>query len=167
MLVNKHIRAPEVRLVAADGKQIGIVSLSEALQHAQQAGLDLVEIAPQALPPVCRIMDHGKFQFELSKQRAAGRKKQKQAQIKEVKFRPVTGAGDYQVKMRNIIRFLNDGDKAKITVRFRGRELMYQDQGFKLLERMQEELKDVASIEQAPKFEGKQLGMVLVPLKKK
>lgn len=156
-----------MRLVAVDGKQIGVVTLSEALQQAQQAGLDLVEIAPQALPPVCRIMDYGKFQFELSKQRAAGRKKQKQAQLKEVKFRPVTGAGDYAVKMRNIVRFLKDGDKAKVTVRFRGREVMYQDQGFKLLERVQEELKEVASIEQAPKLEGKQLGMVLIPLKKK
>lgn len=165
--MNKQIRAPEVRLVALDGKQIGVVSIGEALNRATQAGVDLVEIAPQATPPVCRLMDYGKFQFEQSKQRAAGRKKQKQVQVKEIKFRPVTGEQDYQVKIRNIIRFLGDGDKAKVTVRFRGREMMYQDQGMKLLRRMQEELKTVATVEQEPKLEGKQLAMIFIPLKKK
>lgn len=141
--------------------------LGEALNLALQAGVDLVEIAPQANPPVCRMMDYGKFQFEQSKQRAAGRKKQKQVQVKEVKFRPVTGEQDYQVKIRNIIRFLGEGDKAKVTVRFRGREMMYQDQGAKLLQRMQDELKTVATVEQEPKLEGKQLAMIFIPLKKK
>lgn len=141
--------------------------LGEALNLALQAGVDLVEIAPQANPPVCRMMDYGKFQFEQSKQRAAGRKKQKQVQVKEVKFRPVTGEQDYQVKIRNIIRFLGEGDKAKVTVRFRGREMMYQDQGAKLLQRMQDDLKTVATVEQEPKLEGKQLAMIFIPLKKK
>lgn len=167
VLVNKQIRAPQVRLIAEDGKQVGVVPLIEALQQAQAVGLDLVEISPQADPPVCRVMDYGKYLFEINKQKAVARKKQRQAQVKEIKLRSVTGEGDYQIKMRNAMRFLADGDKVKFTVRFRGRELMYQEQGMKLLQRVLEEVKDVAVIEQHPKMEGKQLGMVISPSKKK
>jgi len=134
---------------------------------AEEADMDLVEIAPQAKPPVCRIMDYGKFLFEESKQKALAKKKQKQIQVKEVKFRPGTEEGDYQVKLRNLIRFLESGNKAKVSLRFRGREMAHQDLGLKLLERVAEDLKDLSSVEQRPKKEGRQMIMVLAPNSKK
>ncbi|BDZ72776.1 translation initiation factor IF-3 [Methylophaga marina] len=146
---------------------MGIVTLKDALERAEQADLDLVEIAPQATPPVCRIMDYGKFLFEEGKQKALAKKKQKQIQVKEVKFRPGTEEGDYQVKLRNLIRFLESGNKTKVSLRFRGREMAHQDLGLKLLERVAEDLKELSSVEQRPKKEGRQMIMVLAPNSKK
>ncbi|GAB6067913.1 translation initiation factor IF-3 [Methylothermus subterraneus] len=155
-----------MRLIGANGEQIGIVSLAEALQIAEQAGLDLVEIAPQAEPPVCRVMDYGKFRFEQSKKLQAAKKKQKQIQVKEIKLRPGTGESDYQIKLKSLIRFLEDGDKAKVTVRFRGREVAHAELGMELLERIEKDLSEHAVVEQHPKMEGRQLVMVLAPKKK-
>lgn len=140
-----------------------MVSLTEAKQHAEAAGLDLVEISPNAVPPVCRVMDFGKFQYEESKRKHAARRKQKQIQVKEVKFRPGTDIGDYQVKLRNLIRFLENGDKAKITLRFRGREMAHQELGAELLKRVESDLKEVGQVEQYPKLEGRQMVMVIGP----
>ncbi len=153
-------------MIDAEGENRGIVPIQEALAIAQEADLDLVEIVPTAQPPVCRVMDYGKFKFEQSKKASLARKKQKQIQIKEVKFRPGTDVGDYQVKMRNLIRFLNDGDKAKITIRFRGREMAHQERGVQLLQRIEADLADVATVEQRPKMEGRQMIMVVAPKKK-
>jgi translation initiation factor IF-3 len=150
-------------LIGADGQQIGIVSSSEALRKAEEAGFDLVEISPQADPPVCRIMDFGKFQYEESKRRHAAKRKQKQIQVKEVKFRPGTDVGDYQTKLRNLIRFLENGDKAKITLRFRGREMAHQELGMEMLKRIEQDLKDYATVEAFPRLEGRQMVMVLAP----
>ncbi len=150
-----------------DGEQIGIVSLGEAKRIAYDAGLDLVEISPQADPPVCRIMDYGKFRFEQNKKLQAAKKKQKQIHVKEVKFRPGTGEGDYQIKLRNLIRFLEDGDKAKVTVRFRGREMAHRELGMDLLKRVEKDLEEHAVVEQHPRMEGRQMVMVLAPKKKK
>jgi translation initiation factor IF-3 len=154
-----------VRLIDAEGQQVGVVSLREAQQKAQEADLDLVEIVPNAKPPVCRIMDYGKFLFEQSKKRHTAKKKQKQVQIKEIKFRPSTEEGDYQVKLRNLIRFLEEGDKAKITLRFRGREMSHQELGQKLLKRIEADLTEHGSVEQQPKMEGRQMVMVVAPKK--
>ncbi len=143
-----------------------MVPLAEALRVAEEAGLDLVEVAPQADPPVCRIMDYGKFRFEQSKKLQAARKKQKQIQVKEIKFRPGTGESDYQIKLRNLIRFLEDGDKAKVTVRFRGREMAHKELGMELLKRVEKDLEEYAVVEQHPKMEGRQMVMVLAPKKK-
>ena len=163
MRLNDAISAPQVRLIGPDGEPIGIVSLAEAQKCAEEAELDLVEVAPQASPPVCRVMDYGKFIFEESKKRHAARKKQKQIQVKEVKFRPGTDEGDYQVKLRNLIRFLSSGDKAKITLRFRGREMVHQRLGLKLLQRIEKDLEEYGVVEQFPKLEGRQMIMVLAP----
>ncbi|MDX1252824.1 MAG: translation initiation factor IF-3 [Gammaproteobacteria bacterium] len=163
--LNEEIRVPQVRLIDADGKMVGVVSSREALQIAQEAELDLVEIVPNAAPPVCRVMDYGKYLFEESKKRHAARKKQKQIQVKEVKFRPGTEEGDYQVKLRNLIRFLDEGDKAKVTIRFRGRELMHQELGLKIVQRLETDLAEHGVVEQHPKMEGRQLVMVLAPKK--
>ncbi len=165
--MNDAITAPQVRLILADGETKGVVSLEDALQIAEEAELDLVEIAPMADPPVCRIMDYGKYLFEQSKKQQAAKKKQKQIQVKEVKFRPGTDVGDYQVKLRNLIRFLNDGDKAKVTVRFRGREMAHQELGRDLLKRVQQDLEEYGTVEQFPKLEGRQMVMVIAPKKKK
>jgi len=154
-------------LIGADGNQLGVVPIGEALRIAEEAGLDLVEIAPQADPPVCRIMDYGKFRFEISKKQQAAKKKQKQIQVKEIKFRPGTGEGDYQIKLRNLIRFLSDGDKAKVTVRFRGREMAHRELGMELLKRVEKDLEEYATVEQHPKLEGRQMVMVLAPKKRK
>lgn len=159
------ITTPQVRLIDAEGNQAGVVSIREALAKAQEAALDLVEIAPTAKPPVCRIMDYGKFLFEQNKKRHAAKKKQKQIQVKEIKFRPGTDDGDYQVKLRNLIRFLEEGDKAKITLRFRGRELAHQELGMQLLKRVEQDLVEHGIVEQFPKMEGKQMVMVLSPKK--
>jgi translation initiation factor IF-3 len=164
--LNQAITAFKVRLIDPEGKQIGIVSSREALQKAQEAELDLVEIVPNAKPPVCRIMDYGKFLFEENKKRNKAKKKQKQVQIKEIKFRPSTEEGDYQVKLRNLIRFLEEGDKAKITLRFRGREMAHRELGFKLLNRVKADLSERGIVEQEPKMEGRQMVMVLAPNKK-
>ena len=152
-------------MIGKDGEQIGIVSVQKALILASENELDLVEIVPNAEPPVCRIMDFGKFQFEQNKKRHAARRKQKQIQIKEIKFRPGTEDGDYQVKMRNIIKFLNNGDKVKITLRFRGREMAHQEFGAKMLERIEQDLSEYGSVEQFPKLEGRQMVMVIASKK--
>jgi translation initiation factor IF-3 len=165
--VNDEIRVPQVRLIGPDREQLGVVSLNDALRKAQEASLDLVEIAPTAAPPVCRIMNYGKYLFELSKQKTAQKKKQKRIQLKEIKFRPVTEEGDYQVKLRNLIRFLQQGDKAKITVRFRGREIAHLHLGAKLIERLEKDLAAYAAIDDKPKMEGRQMVLVLSPKKTK
>jgi len=154
-----------VLLIDAEGKRVGIVPIRDAIQKAQESELDLVEIAPQAKPPVCRIMDYGKFLFEQNKKRHAAKKKQKQVHIKEIKFRPGTDEGDYQVKLRNLIRFLEEGDKAKVTLRFRGREVVHQELGQQLLKRVEADLADYGMIEQQPKLEGRQIVMVVAPKK--
>jgi translation initiation factor IF-3 len=141
------------------------MSRQDALKQAEEAELDLVEISPDAQPPVCRIMDYGKFLFEQNKKRHAAKKKQKQIHVKEVKFRPNTEEGDYQVKLRNLTRFLKDGDKAKVTLRFRGREMAHQDLGLKLLKRVEADLEELGSVEQFPKMEGRQMVMVIAPKK--
>jgi len=161
--INDEIRIPQVRLIGVDGKQVGIVPTSEAKRMAEEAGLDLVEISPAVSPPVCRIMNFGKFQYEEAKRRHAAKKKQKQIQVKEVKFRPGTDVGDYQVKLRNLIKFLENGDKAKITLRFRGREMAHQELGAQLLKRVEEDLKEVGVVEQHPRLEGRQMVMIIAP----
>jgi translation initiation factor IF-3 len=163
--INDEIRIPQVRLIGVDGKQVGIVPTSEAKRMAEEAGLDLVEISPTVSPPVCRIMNFGKFQYEEAKRRHAAKKKQKQIQVKEVKFRPGTDVGDYQVKLRNLIKFLENGDKAKITLRFRGREMAHQELGAQLLKRVEEDLKEVGVVEQHPRLEGRQMVMIVAPKK--
>jgi translation initiation factor IF-3 len=165
--VNDEIDAREVRLILEDGSQRGILPLAEALEIAREARLDLVLISPEVVPVVCKVMDYGKHIFEVKKQRAANRKKTKVIQIKEMKFRPGTEEGDYQVKLRNLIRFLNDGDKAKVTLRFRGRELAHQQIGAELMQRLKEDLAEFGTVEQEAKMEGRQLTMVLAPGKKK
>lgn len=164
--INDDINVPQVRLISADGEQLGVMSTADARQIAYDAELDLVEVSAAAAPPVCRVMDYGKYVFEENKKKHAAKKKQKQIQIKEVKFRPVTEEGDYQVKLRNLIRFLSDGDKAKVTLRFRGREVMHQDIGMRLLTRVQADLQGVGVVEQQPKMEGRQMVMVIAPVKK-
>ncbi|QJE17564.1 translation initiation factor IF-3 [Avibacterium paragallinarum] len=165
--MNEEIRAKEVRLIDQDGEQAGIVSLQEALNKAEEVNLDLVEISPNAEPPVCRIMNYGKFLYEKGKAAKEQKKKQKVVQVKEIKFRPGTDEGDYQVKLRSILRFLEDGDKVKITVRFRGREMAHQDIGLNVLERVKQDTSEIAMIESAPgKLEGRQAVMVIAPKKK-
>ena len=159
--MNGRINAPKIRVIGADGQQIGIISINDALRKAEEAGLDLVEISPNAVPPVCRIMDFGKYQYEESKRKHAAKRKQKQIQVKEVKFRPGTDVGDYQTKLRNLIRFLEEGDKVKLTLRFRGRELAHQELGMEMLKRLENDLKDYGVVEQYPRLEGKQMVMVL------
>jgi translation initiation factor IF-3 len=155
------ITAPQVRLIGADKEPLGIVSSTEALRLAGEAELDLVEISPMADPPVCRIMDFGKFKYAESKKQHEAKLKQKQVQIKEIKFRPGTDEGDYNIKLRNLIKFLNDGDKTKITLRFRGREMAHQEIGMRLIERVRNDLEEFAIVEQFPKMEGRQMVMVL------
>ncbi len=155
-----------MRLIGAEGEQVGIVSRDDALDNARRAGLDLVLIAPDAEPPVVKVMDYGKHLFELKKTKAAQKKKQKQIQIKEMKFRPGTEEGDYQVKLRNLRRFLEDGDKAKVSLRFRGREVVHPEIGLNLMTRIAEDLEEVGQVETQPKFEGRQMTMVLAPSKK-
>jgi len=164
--LNENIDAVEVRLVGAGGEQIGVVPLEEAKKLAEESSLDLVEISPQAEPPVCKVMDYGKFRFEEQKKRQASRKKQKQTQVKEIKFRPGTDIGDYNVKLRNLTRFLTEGDKVKVTLRFRGREMAHQELGRDLLKRVEDDLRELGSVEQFPRMEGRQMVMVLAPKKK-
>lgn len=164
--INENIEATEVRLIDAEGTQVGVVAIQEALAMAVAAELDLVQITDSD-PVVCKIMDYGKKIFEDKKQKAAQKKKQKQVQIKEIKLRPGTEEGDYQVKLRNLIRFLEDGDKAKVTIRYRGREMAHQEIGAKMLERIEADLSEYGVVEQRPKLEGRQVMMVLAPKKKK
>ncbi|RMG27923.1 MAG: translation initiation factor IF-3 [Gammaproteobacteria bacterium] len=164
--VNEEITIPRVRLINEEGVQVGIVPIEQARELAQEAGLDLVEIAPNSDPPVCKIMDYGRFKFEQSKKAQQARKRQKQIQVKEVKFRPGTDVGDYQVKLRNLRRFLEEGDRVKVTLRFRGREMAHQELGLKLLERVRDDLADLGNVEQFPKLEGRQMVMILSPKKK-
>tara|TARA_B100001142_G_scaffold328660_2_gene389389 strand:+ start:488 stop:952 length:465 start_codon:yes stop_codon:yes gene_type:complete len=154
-----------VRLINAEGEQVGVVSISEARGIAENSELDLVEIVPNSEPPVCRVMDYGKFVFEQNKKKHASKKKQKQIQIKEIKFRPGTEDGDYQIKLKHLIKFLNNGDKAKITLRFRGREMVHQELGTKMLKRIETDLEEYGSVEQFPKMEGRQMVMVLASKK--
>jgi len=157
------ITAPQVRLIGVDKEPLGIVSSTEALRLAGEAELDLVEISPMADPPVCRIMDFGKFKYAESKKQHEAKLKQKQVQVKEIKFRPGTDEGDYNIKLRNLIKFLNDGDKTKITLRFRGREMAHQEIGMRLIQRVRDDLEEYSVVEQFPKMEGRQMVMVLSP----
>jgi len=153
-------------LVGVEGEPLGVVSIADAMQQAETAELDLVEIAPQAEPPVCRIMDYGKFRYQEQKKAHEAKLKQKQIQVKEIKFRPNTDDGDYNIKMRNMLKFLEEGDKAKITLRYRGREMAHQEFGIRLLERVKADLDPYAQVEQFPKMEGRQMIMVMAPRKK-
>ncbi|MCG5500234.1 translation initiation factor IF-3 [Ectothiorhodospira lacustris] len=164
--LNEQINVPQVRLIGEDGENMGVMLTREAMRIAEEAELDLVEIVPTADPPVCRVMDYGKFKFEHSKKTQAAKKNQKQVQIKEVKFRPGTDEGDYQVKLRNLNRFLENGDKCKVTIRFRGREMAHQELGARQLDRIEADLGELATVEQRPKMEGRQMIMVISPKKK-
>lgn len=166
-MLNEAITYPEVRVIDQDGEQLGILTSEEALAKAQEAGLDLVEVSPNAEPPVCRIMDFGKFRFENSKQKQGAKKKQKRTQVKEIKFRPRTEIGDYNTKLNKLRKFLEDGDKTKVTMRFRGREFAHQDLGMDLLKRVVADLEDISNVEQMPGMEGRQMVMVLGPKKGK
>lgn len=163
--INEDIGVPQVRLIDENGEQVGIVATDNAIERAVTAQLDLVELDPNADPPVCRIMDFGKWKFEQSKKQQAAKKKQKQIQVKEVKFRPGTDSGDYEVKLRSLKRFLEDGDKIKVTMRFRGREMAHQELGLELLERIEKDLEDHAAVDQRPKVEGRLMVMMMSPRK--
>ena len=155
-----------MRLIGANGEQVGIVSTAQAIKMAEEAEVDLVEIAPLAKPPVCKLMDYGKFKYREAKKAHEAKLKQKQIQVKEVKFRPGTDEGDYKIKVRNLIRFLTEGDKTKVTLRFRGREMAHQELGMNLLKRVEADLKEHGQVEQWPKLEGRQMVMILAPRKK-
>ena len=163
--MNSRISVLEVRLIASNGDQVGVVDTQKALELAKEEELDLVEIVPNQTPPVCRIMDYGKFRFDNQKKAHAAKKKQKQTQVKEIKFRPNTEEADYQVKLKSITKFLNGGDKAKITMRFRGREIAHQVIGREVLDRVQKDLDDIGIVEQIPLFEDRQMVMVIAPKK--
>lgn len=156
---------PEVRVINQEGEQVGVVPIEEARSIANEASLDLVEISPNAEPPVCRIMDYGKFRFEESKKLQTAKKKQKQTQVKEIKFRPGTDIGDYNIKLRKLVSFLGDGDRTKVTLRFRGREMAHQELGLELLQRVKADLSEYGTVEQEPKMEGRLMVMVLAPKK--
>lgn len=161
--INEQIRVPQVRLINADGDQVGIVDTTEALSQASSAGLDLVEISPNAEPPVCRIMDYGKFLYQKSKEKAQAKKKQKQTQVKEIKIRPTTEVGDYSVKLKKIREFLSKGDKVKVSLRFRGREMSHKELGLEMLQRVAADTEDLSQIEHKPEVMGRQMVMVLGP----
>ena len=161
--INERIRGGEIRLIGANGENIGVVSPDRALYLAEEAGLDLVEISPSAVPPVCKIMDYGKYKYETQKKEAEARKNQKIIEIKEIKFRPGTDTHDYEVKMRSVFKFLEEGDKVKITLRFRGREMAHQHLGMEVLNRVKAETATFVKVESEPSFEGRQVVMVLAP----
>jgi len=163
--VNSEITYPEVRVIDHEGEQLGILSSEDALQKANDVGLDLVEVSPNAEPPVCRIMDFGKYRFENSKKKQGAKKKQRRTQVKEIKFRPRTEVGDYNVKLSKLTKFLENGDKTKVTMRFRGREFAHQELGMELLKRVVADLEEIANVEQMPGMEGRQMVMVLGPKK--
>lgn len=164
--MNEEILDAKVRLINAEGDNVGIVATQEALRIASEAELDLVEISPNSQPPVCRVMDYGKYKFEQNKKAHQAKKKQKQIQVKEIKFRPGTEEGDYRVKLKKLIEFLQDGDKTKVTIRYRGREMQHKELGAQLLDRIEEDLSEYGDVEQRPKMEGRQMIMVLSPSKK-
>lgn len=161
--MNDQIKSDPIRLIDSEGNQMGIVPLAEAMENASDAGQDLVEISPNADPPVCRVMDYGKFLYNASKQKHEAKKKQKQITVKEVKFRPGTDVGDYDVKLRNLTRFLEAGNKTKVTMRFRGREMAHKELGLEMLKKVEQDLAELASVEQAPTMEGRQMVMVMGP----
>ena len=161
--VNEEIAVPNVRLVDAAGQMVGVVTRNEALVMAERAGLDLVEVAPGADPPVCKILDYGKFKYEEQKKKNEARKKQKVIEVKEIKLRPGIDEHDYDVKMRSMVKFIEEGDKVKVTMRFRGREMVHQELGMKVLERVRGDLETRAKVEQLPKMEGRQMIMVMAP----
>jgi len=161
--VNDRIRAPEIRLIGAEGENLGVMAPSRAVTLAQEAGLDLVEISPTATPPVCKIMDFGKFKYEQQKREAEARKKQKIIEIKEIKFRPGTDTHDYDVKMRSVKKFLEEGDKVKVTLRFRGREMAHQQLGLELLNRVAADVGELGKVENMPRLEGRQMVMMIGP----
>lgn len=161
--MNDRIRGTEIRLIGADGENVGVVTPARAMQMAEEAGLDLVEISPNAEPPVCKIMDFGKFKYENQKREAEARKKQHVIEIKEIKFRPGTDTHDYDVKMRSVMKFLEEGDKVKVTLRFRGREMAHQDLGLELLKRVEADVVDIGKIESFPRLEGRQMVMMIGP----
>lgn len=163
--INDRIRSPEIRLIGADGDNVGVVSPERGMELADDAGLDLVEISPNASPPVCKIMDFGKFKYEQQKRESEARKKQKIIEVKEVKFRPNTDTHDYEVKMRNVTRFLEAGDKVKVTLRFRGREMAHQNLGRDLLERVADDIQELGKVENMPRMEGRQMVMMIGPAK--
>ena len=163
--MNDAINSPELRLIGPEGENVGVVS-RRAMELAERAGLDLVEISPNAAPPVCKIMDFGKYKYEQQKRESEARKKQKIIEVKEIKFRPNTDTHDYDVKMRNVFKFLENGDKVKITMRFRGREMAHQNLGRELLERVAEDVKEHGKVENIPKMEGRQMTMMIAPLTK-
>ncbi|WP_370634864.1 translation initiation factor IF-3 [Roseivivax sp. GX 12232] len=163
--VNDRIRVAEIRLIGPEGENVGVVSPDRGRELAEQAGLDLVEISPNANPPVCKIMDFGKYKYEQQKREAEARKKQKTIDVKEVKFRPNTDTHDYEVKMKNVFKFLEKGDKVKVTLRFRGREMAHQNLGRELLERVADDVKEVGKVENMPKMEGRQMIMMIGPVK--
>ena len=163
--INDQIRSDPVRVIGGDGEQVGIISLQEAKTLAQDSALDLVEISPNADPPVCRVMDYGKFLYNESKQKQEAKKKQKQITVKEVKFRPGTDVGDYAVKLRNLTRFLEAGNKTKVTMRFRGREMAHRELGLEMLQQIEKDLLEIAAVEQSPSMEGRQMVMVMGPKK--
>jgi len=165
--INEHIEAPEVRLIDKEGDSKGIVTIQEAIEAAKAVTLDLVEISPGAEPPVCKIMDYGKYVFEQKKAKAAAKKKQTVVHVKEIKFRPGTDIGDYNIKLRKLTEFLQEGDKTKITVRFRGREMAHREIGMDLMKRVQKDLEDFGDVESFPKLEGRQMTMVIAPKRKK
>ena len=162
---NEMIRAREVRVIGAEGEQLGILPRNDAIAAAKEAGLDLVEVAAQAEPPVCRIMDYGKFRYEQQKKKQDARKRQTVVQIKEIKVRPKTDDHDYETKVRHIRRFIEEGDRCKVTVFFRGREIVHKDRGLAILERVVQDLADVSKVDQEPRAEGRTLQMLLVPKK--
>jgi translation initiation factor IF-3 len=163
--INDDIDSPQIRLIDEEGGQLGVLSGADARQVATERGFDLVEIAPNAEPPVCRLMDYGKFLFQANKKRSEARKKQQNVTVKEVKFRPGTEEGDYQTKLRNLRRFIDHGDKTKVTMWFRGREMRHQELGLKMLQRVEADLDELAKVEQMPKLEGRRMSMVLSPRK--
>lgn len=163
---NEELTAVEVRVIDSAGDQAGVMALDLAIQLARDEGLDLVEVSPNAAPPVCRIMDFGKYLFEINKKGQNTKRKTKRTQVKEIKFRPTTDDGDYQIKLRKLKEFLDNGDKAKVTLRYRGREMVHQDLGVQLIERVKKDLEDYGSVEQTPLLEGRQMVMILGPKKK-
>ncbi|MGH8195352.1 MAG: translation initiation factor IF-3 [Woeseiaceae bacterium] len=163
---NEEIEAPKVRVIDSAGNQAGVMSLAAALEIAREEDLDLVEVSPTADPPVCRVMDFGKYLFELNKKAQSAKRKQKQVHVKEIKFRPGTDEGDYKVKLRKLVEFLEDGDKTKVTLRFRGREMAHQELGARLLARVRDDLDEIGVVEQMPQLEGRQMVMVMAPKKK-
>ncbi|MFK8052035.1 MAG: translation initiation factor IF-3 [Woeseiaceae bacterium] len=162
---NEDIQATDVRVIRQDGEQAGVMALSSAIELAKAEQMDLVEVSPNAEPPVCRIMDYGKFVFEQSKKNQSAKRKQKQSQVKEIKFRPGTEEGDYKVKLKKLVTFLENGDKTKVTLRFRGREMAHQEIGAELLRRVRDDLEEYGSVEQMPLMEGRQMVMVIAPKK--